>query len=255
MRAKRGEIQVFSMSFLDVLSCALGGTLLLLVLVQQDSRDKVKKAEDAKQQAEQDAEQAKQEAAEAKEQAEKMQAFTGLGGDLENIVYVFDTSGSMSEDGSGDRIPDYYLTAFCDKVRTVPADAFNLISFATDATAWRPNTMPAKTDTNVEAGCEFIEDFRADGMTNSIAALRLAYSMPGVDTIIFFTDGDPTVDSAGKAEGDDPAHTEHCKQECLDFVRQQGKEIAINTVSIGDNVDTRFLAELASEGGGGNMSL
>lgn len=31
MKAKRGEIQVFSVSFLDVICCALGGTLMLLL--------------------------------------------------------------------------------------------------------------------------------------------------------------------------------------------------------------------------------
>ena len=33
MRRNRGEIQVFSISFLDVLSCALGAVLILLVVV------------------------------------------------------------------------------------------------------------------------------------------------------------------------------------------------------------------------------
>ncbi len=37
MKKSRGEVQVFSVSFLDVLSCALGGTLLLLLLLLQDS--------------------------------------------------------------------------------------------------------------------------------------------------------------------------------------------------------------------------
>jgi len=38
MRKKRGDIQVFSVSFLDVLSCALGGVLLLL-LAKMNERD------------------------------------------------------------------------------------------------------------------------------------------------------------------------------------------------------------------------
>ncbi len=35
MKTRRGEVQVFSISFLDVISCALGGTLLLLLLNMQ----------------------------------------------------------------------------------------------------------------------------------------------------------------------------------------------------------------------------
>ena len=33
MRIKKGEVQVFSISFLDVLSCALGAVIILLVVV------------------------------------------------------------------------------------------------------------------------------------------------------------------------------------------------------------------------------
>ena len=32
MRIKKGDIQVFSISFLDVLSCALGAVIILLVI-------------------------------------------------------------------------------------------------------------------------------------------------------------------------------------------------------------------------------
>ena len=50
--AKRSrEINVFSMSFLDVLSCALGAAVLLLVLVQTQSDEQSKQLADAKEDA------------------------------------------------------------------------------------------------------------------------------------------------------------------------------------------------------------
>lgn len=41
MKRRRTEIQLFGMSFLDVLACALGGTLLLLIVIMSSSRERV----------------------------------------------------------------------------------------------------------------------------------------------------------------------------------------------------------------------
>lgn len=39
MKSRSRDVQVFSVSFLDVLSCALGGTLILLLLLQQSKSE------------------------------------------------------------------------------------------------------------------------------------------------------------------------------------------------------------------------
>ncbi len=42
MKRRPTEIQLFGMSFLDVLTCALGGTLLLLIVIMSSSRERVR---------------------------------------------------------------------------------------------------------------------------------------------------------------------------------------------------------------------
>ncbi len=74
MSQRRGEIQVFSVSFLDVLSCALGGVLLLLLLNMQSSEQTITTESRLRQRAERDrnnAEDAKRKAESEREVADR----------------------------------------------------------------------------------------------------------------------------------------------------------------------------------------
>jgi len=207
------------MSFLDLLSCALGGTLLLLLLVQQKSQQQL--------------EAARKEIEELQEQQQKMAALTGLGGELRNVVFVFDTSGSM---GNGF---DYYKTAFCEKVRALPAERFNVVQFSSGTKVWRNGTMVARSNSEVDAACKFIESFTAGGGTDTLAALRDAYSLPGVDTIILFSDGNPSGEIGP----------------ILSYVDSRPKNIVLNTVAIGDGAHVSFLRTLSELGGGQHSGM
>ncbi len=109
MRRRQADVQVFSVSFLDVLSCALGGVLLLLLVTMSSSE---------------------QQAQESKKQAATM---IGLKGDLKGVAFVFDTSGSMEQGG---RFPEYreLLKRW---VLNLSFERFNVIRFSTDVEAWR----------------------------------------------------------------------------------------------------------------------
>lgn len=161
MRRRQADIQVFSVSFLDVLSCALGGVLLLLLVTMSSS------------------EQAKREAA----------TMIGLKGDLKGVVFVFDTSGSMVQGG---RFPEYQelLKRW---VLNLSFERFNIIRFSTDVEAWREPGLFEATAANRRDAAQFIDGFTPAGDTNTLGALRKAFDLSegNLDTIVLFSDGAP----------------------------------------------------------------
>lgn len=248
MQKRDRDMQVFSMSFLDLISCALGGTLLLLLAMEVRSEKKIAQANEERDAAEEKAEGLEEE----NEQLKQVQkALTGLGGDLENVVYIFDVSGSMQETENSNIIPQKMLDSFCEKVRLLPAKQFNIVTFSDTAEVWKSGKLLERTDSNVDAACAFIQTLRADGRTNTHAALTSAYALPGVDTVILFTDGDPTIASPGNPN----ATAEQIKEELLEFVDAKGTSTVLNTVNIGEALDANFLIKLAELGGGTNSSL
>ena len=161
MRRRQGDIQVFSVSFLDVLSCALGGVLLLLLVTMSSS------------------EQAKQEAA----------TMIGLKGDMKGVVFVFDTSGSMEQAG---RFPEYQelLRRW---VLNLSFERFNVVRFSTDVEAWREPGLFEATTANRRGAAQFIGSFTPFGKTNTLGALQKAFDLSdeNLDTIVLFSDGAP----------------------------------------------------------------
>ncbi|QEG38597.1 VWA domain-containing protein [Roseimaritima ulvae] len=253
MRIRGRDVQVFSVSFLDVISCALGGTLLLLLAMEERSQQIVQEAQHKQQQAETERDAAQEN---VQRLAQLQKALTGLGGNLKHVVYVIDVSGSMAESEDSNAIPEHYLNQFCLKITELPSEDFNVVSFNHEAHVWQPNRMLEHSDRNVERACAHVRTLRAENMTNTYKALQAAYGLPGVDTIILFTDGDPSVNAAGiPLADDDPAASDRYKQELVDFVAAQGDSIILNTVAIGEKVDSSFLSNLAAIGGGANTSL
>ena len=276
MKRRSGEVQVFSMSFLDVLSCALGGTLLLLLLIQDGSQQQADAQEEALRemqsridsaqqkvkQAQRDIEEANKKSKNARARARALAAankklkqaqtsLTGINGKLKHVVFIFDTSGSMADnfntssfrrDGPK-RGPKFqrYLAALKRGVDTYPFTRFNVIRFSTDVRAWKPGKMGRATDENKKSANAFIDKFQPNGGTATLKALQAAFRLPDVDTIILYSDGVPVYSQ-------NQSHQAAIK-EVMDWLQANRREgLVINTVAIGGShrsLHREFLRKIA----------
>jgi Ca-activated chloride channel family protein len=116
------------------------------------------------------------------------------------VVFVLDTSGSMSEEGKMDKAK----SALGQGVETLgPRDRFNIISFAGEERLMSERLIAADADGRRQAR-EFIERMRPTGGTNINDALMAAFKQlqPGdvPQMVVLITDGQPTVGEV-KTEG------------------------------------------------------
>jgi Ca-activated chloride channel family protein len=107
-----------------------------------------------------------------------------------DVVFVLDTSGSMSSGGALDQAR-HAAGAALERLR--PSDRFNLIRFSSDATALFEESRPADPFALAEAR-DFLASLAPDGGTEMLPALELAleggYSAWNtVRQVIFVTDG------------------------------------------------------------------
>ncbi|MFL6234835.1 MAG: VIT domain-containing protein [Thermoanaerobaculia bacterium] len=102
---------------------------------------------------------------------------------------IIDTSGSMSGT-SIDQARQALLLAL-DKLQ--PTDRFNVIRFSSDASSVFPDSVPASRDA-LEKARRFVSSLQADGGTNMLPALQIAFRKPApaglVPQVIFATDGE-----------------------------------------------------------------
>lgn len=109
-----------------------------------------------------------------------------------DMTFVFDTSGSME----GARIRQARAALrFC-LAKLGPDDRFNILTFASDVSAYRPAHVQATADEKATAAA-FVDAIDATGSTNIAGALLQAVAHrpePGrPHLILFLTDGRPTV--------------------------------------------------------------
>ena len=229
MKRRRTEIQLFSMSFLDVLACALGGTLLLLIVIMSSSKERVQFYESTlfgmrKEGAEQlsridrlrgeidrlqgDLKKDRQRFRDRQEQhrgeiaalKEQLNGVVRELADLENgLTGVVGLQGDMkgvvfifdtSESMATDRFEEY-TGLLKSWVRHLQFERFNVIRFASDVQAWSSSGLQDSTGGRRDAAVAFIDTFQPKGQTNTLAALRKALEDDHVDTIILFSDGEP----------------------------------------------------------------
>jgi len=110
-----------------------------------------------------------------------------------DMIFVLDTSGSMR----GKRIMQARnALKYCLKNLT-PNDRFGLMNFATTVNKYTDNLLPA-TKENLAAATKWVENLEATGGTAIDDAMSTALAMRTNDesrpfTIVFFTDGQPTI--------------------------------------------------------------
>ncbi len=155
-----------------------------------------------------------------------------------DIVFVFDTSGSMAEANKMEKARAALLFG----IRSLrPEDRFNVISFAGEERLMEPDLIAAD-ERGLARGEAFAKSLRATGGTNindSLrAALRQLQPTGRPQMIVFMTDGLPTV-----SETNVDRIVENVRKERPTGVR-------IFTFGVGYDVNTALLDRIAAENNG-----
>jgi len=175
----------------------------------------------------------------------------GINGALNRVAVLFDASGSMKEagNGGGDRwqaaqkiartwlqhldVDECVLIVYSSDVRTFPVDG-------TLANVRGENGEAAR-----QALLEHLTGVEPKGWTNTLEAMRRAYSYEGIDSMILFSDGAPTNPNLGRFD-------QGVANEIYALCRKHEK-IPVNTVGLGNYFDENlgtFLRTVARITGG-----
>jgi hypothetical protein len=176
-----------------------------------------------------------------------------------DVVFVFDTSGSMARDGKIEQAK--HALEFC-LANLNAGDRFNIVTFSTGVKPFRTQLADAKLAKGDAAG-KFIDDVKAVGGTNISEALQTSLAMfdgeerPRI--IVFLTDGQPTlgdtdegvllakVEDANRfARGDKGVRVAATETRGL----AAGAEARLFVFGVGHDVNTHLLDKLAAENGG-----
>ena len=155
-----------------------------------------------------------------------------------DIVFVLDTSGSMTAAGKMEKARAALLFG----VRSLrDGDRFNVINFAGEEHLMSHGLIPADAAGRAQ-GEQFVERLRANGGTNIndslLAALKQFDQSDRPRILVFLTDGLPTV-----GETNVERIVENARRARVDGVR-------LFTFGVGYDVNTALLDKLAAENGG-----
>jgi len=156
-----------------------------------------------------------------------------------NVMFVFDTSGSMSSDNKIGQARE--ALEFC--VRKLnQQDQFNIIDFSTGVRKFKLEPVQADT-VQIQSALRYIDELDATGGTNIndalIEALRqVSLAANPLSMIIFLTDGQPTFGVTAE-------------QEIIKNVKSANEMGArLFVFGVGYDVNTHLLDELAADNGG-----
>lgn len=155
----------------------------------------------------------------------------------QNVVLVADVSSSM--EGTRLHVLKEALQYFVQQLQ--PGDRFNLVTFSTGVSQFRPDLVAA-TQANLQAASDYVSGLAALGLTNLDAALTTAlnqtFDITARSSIILITDGMP---NRGVTE----------PNTLLSNIRaNNSSDVSIFPVGIGQDVDTNLLNAIASENSG-----
>ena len=169
--------------------------------------------------------------------------------DVINKVFtlIVDRSGSMS----GNKIVQARNAAQFIVENLNEGDKFNIVSFSSDITCFRPEHVDYNVS-NKNAAIEYINTFTATGSTNISGAFNIAvpqFSYADNNTaniVIFFTDGEQT---AGITNTDDLIIY------IDDLISTSEKNISLFTFGIGSYTNERLLTAIANHNNGISLFL
>jgi Ca-activated chloride channel family protein len=151
------------------------------------------------------------------------------------VVFVMDRSGSMQDNNKIEQARGALRFAIS-KLR--PQDRFNVVTFSDRVEKFSPQLIDATPD-NLKRAKSFVDDIVADGGTNIGQALKegidqFPEASPNGNTLLFFTDGLPTVGTTNKDNIIREAVSENGKKRARTFV-----------FGVGYDVDVPFLDNVA----------
>jgi len=159
-----------------------------------------------------------------------------------DVVFVFDTSGSMlvkDKIGQAKDALKYCLSAL------KPGDRFNIVTFATKVTQYnREQTLIPATKENIQEAVAFVEEkVQAGGGTNIDSALTTAIALAPRESkrpfmIFFLTDGEPTYGVT------DP------KQILANVQKANVQNLRIFTFGVGTGLNAKLLDQLTEQNRG-----
>lgn len=152
-----------------------------------------------------------------------------------DLVLVLDTSGSMSDQKMAQA--KKALKHLMGQLKN--DDRFALVGFSSTVRHFEEKLLPASTD-NLEKGTKWVDDLRAGGGTAILPALEAALDLRSKDqgrsfTIVFLTDGVPTLDER------DPAKI----VKNVVAKAEKSENARIFTFGVGDDVNAAMLDQLA----------
>lgn len=157
--------------------------------------------------------------------------------EAKDVVFVFDTSGSME----GAKIEQARRALKTLLGNLGPQDRFGIVTFASGAQSFR-ETLIAASPANLSAARAFADRIQALGGTNISEALQSAFAMTQKSArpqqIVFLTDGQPTV---GQTDID---------ALLADAQRQNTAQARLFSFGLGNDVNARLLDGLASDNRG-----
>jgi len=160
----------------------------------------------------------------------------GLRGPLHNVAFVFDTSGSMKTP----RFAEYQDT-LKSWISFLPMSRLAVIDFDDKVRTFRGGFVNATLE-NRQAACGFIDAFKAEGTTDTLAALKAAFALGDVDTIVLMSDGEPTAPlprGGGRASPDDIRRNIELVEKWLRD-NDSSRKVAINCVAMGNYFNTAY---------------
>lgn len=156
----------------------------------------------------------------------------GKAASARRVVIVLDRSGSMQ----GKKIDQARDALRFALGRLRPQDQFNLLTFSDNVDKFAPNPVSA-TEENLQRARVFVDDITADGGTNIDRALREGLAQfverSANNTLLFFTDGLPTVGNTNK------------DAIVREAVAENNKKARTFVFGVGYDVDVPFLDQVA----------
>jgi predicted nuclease with TOPRIM domain len=175
----------------------------------------------------------------------------GINGTLKRVAVLFDASGSMKEagNGGGDRWQEAQKIART-WLQHLDVDECVLIVYSSDVRTFPTDgTLANVRGENGEAVrhalLEHLTGVEPKGWTNTLEAMRKAYTYEGIDSMILFSDGAPTNPNLGRFD-------QGVANEIYALCRKHDK-IPVNTVGLGNYFDEdlgTFLRTVANITGG-----
>jgi hypothetical protein len=163
------------------------------------------------------------------------------------FTLIIDNSGSMA----GEKIIQARDAAKFIMENLNEGDKFNIISFSTEVTTFRPGHVDFNL-TNKEAAIAYINSLESTELTNISGAFDVAvpqFSVAGSTTaniIIFFTDGEQTTGIT---------NTDELISHINNLITQSEKQISLFTFGIGDFTNERLLTTIANDNNGASEFL